>query len=166
MLLFCQPFITQHMSNLVWKRLAVDWATAGLGVAREGDSIACMARPSNLSGLLYLFPRPAQATIATCFYSPPYFLVLLFLLTSLPAVPIRRNLIGNQSFWGKNGAWLSITVPWVLPAERGVQKRLCAGTVVGKVNAADTLSSALFQTKKGQSVFWFFSTDKVFSMQF
>lgn len=94
------------------------------------------------------FPRPARATIATCFYSPTYFLVLLFLLASLPAVPIRRNLIGNQSFWGKNGAWLSVTVPWVFAAERGVQKRLCAGTVVGKVNAADSLSSALFQKEK------------------
>lgn len=91
------------------------------------------------------FPHPAQATIAACFYSPPYFLVLLLLLTSLLAVPIRRNLIGNQSFWGKNGPWLSITVPWVLPAERGVQKRLYAGTVVGKVNAADSLSSALLK---------------------
>lgn len=38
---------------------------------------------------------------------------------------------------------LSITVPWVLPAERGVQKRLYTGTVVGKVNAADSLSLAL-----------------------
>lgn len=59
------------------------------------------------------------------------------------SVPIRRNLIGNQSFWWKNGVGLSITVPWVLPAERGVQKRLYTGTVVGKVNAADSLSLAL-----------------------
>lgn len=61
-----------------------------------------------------------------------------------PSVPIRRNLIGNQSFWWKNGVGLSITVPWVLSAERGVQKRLYAGTVEGKVNAADSLSLALF----------------------
>lgn len=61
-----------------------------------------------------------------------------------PSVPIRRNLIGNQSFWWKNGVGLSITVPWVLPAERGVQKRLYTGTVEGKVNAADSLSLALF----------------------
>lgn len=114
------------------------------------------------------FPRPARASIATCFYSPTYFLVLLFLLASLPAVPIRRNLIGNQSFWGKNGAWLSVTVPWVFAAERGVQKRLCAGTVVGKVNAADSLSSALFQKEKRKkaSLGFFFPTDKVFSLQF
>lgn len=59
------------------------------------------------------------------------------------SVPIRRNLIGNQSFWWKNGVGLSITVPWVLPAEREVQKRLYTGTVVGKVNAADSLSLAL-----------------------
>lgn len=61
-----------------------------------------------------------------------------------PSVPIRRNLIGNQSFWWKNGVGLSITVPWVLPAEREVQKRLYTGTVEGKVNAADSLSLALF----------------------
>lgn len=61
-----------------------------------------------------------------------------------PSVPIRRNLIGNQSFWWKNGVGLSVTVPWVLPAERGVQKRLYTGTVEGKVNAADSLSLALF----------------------
>lgn len=61
-----------------------------------------------------------------------------------PSVPIRRNLIGNQSFWWKNGVGLSITVPWALSAERGVQKRLYAGTVEGKVNAADSLSLALF----------------------
>lgn len=61
-----------------------------------------------------------------------------------PSVPIRRNLIGNQSFWWKNGVGLSITIPWVLPAERGVQKRLHIGTAVGKVNAADSLSLAVF----------------------
>lgn len=62
-----------------------------------------------------------------------------------PSVPIRRNLIGNQSFWWKNGVGLSITVPWVLPAERGVQKRLYTGTVEGKVNAADSLSLLSFR---------------------
>lgn len=60
------------------------------------------------------------------------------------SVPIRRNLIGNQSFWWKNGLGLTITLPWVLPAERGVQKRLYTGTVEGKVNAADSLSLTLF----------------------
>lgn len=97
--------------------------------------------------------------LTSLFACPP------FLLTSLLAVPIRRNLIGNQSFWGKNGAWLSITVPWVLPAERGVQKRLYVGTVVGKVNAVDSLSSALFQKEKCPVCF-FSSTDKLFYLQF
>lgn len=46
--------------------------------------------------------------------SPPF----RFLL-----VRIRRNLIGNQSFGGKNGVGLSITLPWVPAAERGGQKR-------------------------------------------
>lgn len=49
---------------------------------------------------------------------------------------------------------LSITVPWVLPAERGVQKRLYTGTVAGKVNVADSLSLALF--RKMSSLFFFF----------
>ncbi|TNN67610.1 hypothetical protein EYF80_022179 [Liparis tanakae] len=44
----------------------------------------------------------------------------------------KRNLIGNQSFQGKNGVGLSVTIPWVLPAERGVQKRLYTGTVEAK----------------------------------
>ncbi|KAF3851187.1 hypothetical protein F7725_012959 [Dissostichus mawsoni] len=52
--------------------------------------------------------------------------------------------IRNQSFWWKNGVGLSITIPWVLPAEREVQKRLHTGTVEGKVNAADTPLCCLF----------------------
>lgn len=84
-----------------------------------------------------------------CFLPPVLHLHICPFLPSFspllsPSVPIRRNLIGNQSFWWKNGVGLSITVPWVLSAERGVQKRLYAGTVEGKVNAADSLSLALF----------------------
>lgn len=89
------------------------------------------------------------------FFAASQFVSSLFsspLLLS-PTVPIRRNLIGNQSFWGKNGVGLSVTVPWVLPAERGVQKRLYTGTVVGKVNVADSLSLALF--RKMSSLFFF-----------
>lgn len=83
-----------------------------------------------------------------CFLSPALHLHICPFLHSLspllsPSVPIRRNLIGNQSFWWKNGVGLSITVPWVLSAERGVQKRLYAGTVEAKLNAADSLSLAL-----------------------
>ncbi|CAB1423608.1 unnamed protein product [Pleuronectes platessa] len=68
--------------------------------------------------------------------------LLIFPLLPLPprhtclllfsSLPIRRNLIGNQSFWWKNGVGLSVTVPWVLPGERGVQKRLYTGTEEGK----------------------------------
>lgn len=73
--------------------------------------------------------------------SVPFFLPPLLSSPLLsPAVPIRRNLIGNQSFWWKNGVGLSVTIPWVLPAERGVQKGFYAGTVEGKVNVADSLS--------------------------
>lgn len=133
----------------------------------------CVACPPYLSSLFCLFLLLALADsifatffllflslfvllLNTFYFVPTHLLsfpmfIVSGLCRSLPSspphlsssVPIRRNLIGNQSFWWKNGAGLSITVPWVLPAERGVQKRLHIGTAVGKVNAADSLSLAV-----------------------
>lgn len=71
-----------------------------------------------------------SASIITTFLNRFYVSALFassFLPSSLPfpflSVRIRRNLIGNQSFGGKNGVGLSVTVPWVPAAERGGQKR-------------------------------------------
>lgn len=95
--------------------------------------------------ILTLFSHHSVVFLSTCPPSRcPSFPFLPLLPSSSPSVPIRRNLIGNQSFWWKNGVGLSVTVPWVLPAERGVQKRLYTGTVERKVNAADSLSLAVF----------------------
>lgn len=107
----------------------------------------CLMIFANLFYFFSFLPLLLSTSFFLLLFSPscppsPYLPFLAFLFS--PPVPIRRNLIGNQSFWWKNGVGLSITVPWVLSAERGVQKRLYAGTVEGKVNAADSLSLALF----------------------
>ncbi len=106
----------------------------------------CFCRPFRLFSSFFAL------LMATSHFFPPLYCLspyppsqcpsFAYLLS--PSVPIRRNLIGNQSFWWKNGVGLSITIPWVLPAERGVQKRLYTGTVEGKVNATDSLSLGPF----------------------
>lgn len=120
-------------------------------------SLPPLALANSLFATFLLFFSPFLLLLNTFHFIPTHLLSLPLLLVSglrrslpssppllSPSVPIRRNLIGNQSFWWKNGVGLSITVPWVLPAERGVQKRLHIGTAVGKVNAADSLSLAVF----------------------
>lgn len=135
-----------------------------LGTQEDNLQWTSQCCSSNFSHLFLLSSVVPLLAPSNSFFAAAWFVSSLFsspLLLS-PTVPIRRNLIGNQSFWGKNGVGLSITVPWVLPAERGVQKRLYTGTVAGKVNVADSLSLALFQ--KMSSLFFF--SDTLFLLAF